>query len=116
MDGGTCAENTEGSCPGDDDFVPGESEPPEYFFGHAPQVEARLTVPANYGEAQDESAPALPDWDPDRLALAGRPFRWRNCVSARTARCRTGPRQPRRRRDRLGPAQHSCAHTVWLPI
>jgi hypothetical protein len=61
MDGGTCADDTIGSCPGDDDYVPGESEPPEYFFAHAPQVEARLTVPANYGAAQNESAPALLD-------------------------------------------------------
>ena len=61
MDGGICANDTPGSCPGDDDYIPGESEPPEYFFGHAPQVEARLTLPTNYGNAQDESAPALPD-------------------------------------------------------
>jgi len=60
MDGGICAENIDGSCPGDDDFVPGESEPPEYFFAHAPQVEARLSVPCNYGANQNECAPNLP--------------------------------------------------------
>lgn len=60
MDGGICADDAPGSCPGDDDFVDGESEPPLYFFAHAPLVEARLSVPANYGLAQDESGPTLP--------------------------------------------------------
>jgi hypothetical protein len=60
MDGGICAENVPGSCPDDDDYVPGESEPPTYYFEHAPQVEARLTLPTNYGPGQDESPPALP--------------------------------------------------------
>jgi hypothetical protein len=36
------------------------STPPTYYFPLAPLVEARLTVPSNYGAAQDESAPALP--------------------------------------------------------
>ena len=60
MDGGICAENSPGTCPGDDDFIPGESEPPEYFFSHAPQVEARLSVPCNYGANQNECGPNLP--------------------------------------------------------
>jgi hypothetical protein len=46
-DGGTCAENTGGS-------------PATYYYPHRPQVEARLTVPCNYGAAQHECAPALP--------------------------------------------------------
>lgn len=50
-----CAENTGGTCP------PGEDAPaPEYFFGHAPQVETSLSVPDTYGMDQDESGPALP--------------------------------------------------------
>lgn len=60
MDGGICADNIEGSCPGDGDYVPDESTPPEYFFAYAPQVEARLTIPGIYGDDSDESAPALP--------------------------------------------------------
>jgi hypothetical protein len=60
MDDGLCSDDSPGSCPGDEDYVPGESEPPVYYFAHAPQVEARLTVPNNYGLGQDESALALP--------------------------------------------------------
>ncbi|HXT10392.1 MAG TPA: Ig domain-containing protein [Candidatus Angelobacter sp.] len=60
MDSGLCADDVPGSCPGDEDYIPGESVPPEYYFPHAPQVEARLSVPCNYGAAQDECAPALP--------------------------------------------------------
>lgn len=59
MDGGICSDDVPGSCPGDDDFVEGESEPPIYFFEHAPQVEARLTVPGNYGPLQNESPTSL---------------------------------------------------------
>jgi len=65
MDGGTCAEDsiedgTIFACSGDEGFVQGESQPPVYYFAHAPQVEARLTVPCNYGVARNECAPALP--------------------------------------------------------
>lgn len=101
MDGGTCAENTEGSCPGDDDFVPGESEAPEYFFGHAPQVEARLTVPANYGEAQDESAPALP---------AGIQIGWLSPVDHSAGEIAYPPEPPGAEQDRGNPAG---AATAW---
>lgn len=60
MDGGTCADDEGGSCPGDEDYIPDESSIPTYYFGHAPQVEARLTVPCNYGLNHTECAPALP--------------------------------------------------------
>jgi Putative Ig domain len=60
MDGGLCSEDSPGSCPGDDDFE-GDSEMPVYYFAHAPQVEARLSTPNNYGSGQNESSPPLPD-------------------------------------------------------
>jgi hypothetical protein len=65
MDGGICADDQpwDGvvfACPGDDGYIEGESLPPVYFYGHAPQVEARLTVPDNYGTGQDEGGPSLP--------------------------------------------------------
>jgi len=68
MDGGTCAENVEGFCPGDDGYVSDEETPPPiYYFAHAPQVEARLSVPSSsdfcshaYGPDQNEGGPALP--------------------------------------------------------
>jgi hypothetical protein len=112
MDGGTCAADIEGSCPGDDDYVPGESEPPEYFFGHAPQVEARLTVPANYGSPQDESAPALPP---------GIQIGWLSPVNHSTGDVAYPPEPPGAEQERGHPAGaatawelHSamCAHSV----
>jgi hypothetical protein len=48
------------ACPGDEDYVDGESQPPIYYYEFLPQVEARLTLPNNYGPDQDESAPPLP--------------------------------------------------------
>ena len=65
MDGGICADDspddgTAFACAGDDGFIDGESQPPVYYYAHAPLVEARLTVPDNYGIAQDESGPSLP--------------------------------------------------------
>jgi hypothetical protein len=64
MDGGLCADDQpwDGSvfaCAGDPDFS-GESVPPVYYYGHAPQVEARLTVPATYGMSGTEAGPSLP--------------------------------------------------------
>ncbi|HWC60492.1 MAG TPA: hypothetical protein VHC44_12420, partial [Verrucomicrobiae bacterium] len=101
MDGGTCAEDAEGSCPGDDDFVPGESEPPEYFFGHAPQVEARLALPTNYGSAQNESAPALPD---------GIQIGWLSPVDHSTGEIAYPPEPPGAAQERGTPAG---AATAW---
>src|SRR6185312_15966807 len=89
------------SCPGDEDYVPGESEPPEYFFGHAPQVEARLTLPANYGDAQDESAPALPD---------GIQIGWLSPVDNSTGEVAYPPEPPGAEQDRGNPAG---AATAW---
>lgn len=65
MDGPLCSDDVpwDGdavACPGDDGYGDGESVPPIYYYRFTPLVEARLTVPANYGAAQDESAPALP--------------------------------------------------------
>jgi hypothetical protein len=42
MDGGLCADDQPRNppafcCPGDDDYVPDESQPPVYYYGHAPQ-------------------------------------------------------------------------------
>jgi hypothetical protein len=48
MDDGTCAADAP------------DATPPVYYYAHSPTVEARLTVPCNYGAAQDECAPALP--------------------------------------------------------
>jgi len=64
-DDGSCRENTPldppaYACPGDDDYVDGESQPPVYYYAFPPMVEARLTVPSNYGANQDEAGPALP--------------------------------------------------------
>jgi Putative Ig domain len=60
-DGPTCPDDVPGTCPGDDDFVDDEETPPPiFYYPHAPQFEARLTVPNNYGPGQDEAAPALP--------------------------------------------------------
>ncbi len=64
-DDGTCQENTPlnpptYACPGDEDFVDGESQPPVYYYAFPPLAEARLTVPSNYGANQDEAGPALP--------------------------------------------------------
>ncbi len=101
MDGGTCADDTGGSCPGDEDFDPDESEPPEYFFGHAPQVEARLTVPANYGAAQDEAAPALPD---------GIQIGWLSPVDYASGDVAYPPEPPGAESDRGNPAG---AATAW---
>ena len=44
MDDGTCQDNTDTTN----------------FYAHSPQVETRLTVPTNYGNAQNETAPSLP--------------------------------------------------------
>ncbi len=65
MDGGDCQDDSiedgvEFGCPGDDGFVEGETLPPVYCFAHAPQVEARLTVPCTYGLLRNECPPALP--------------------------------------------------------
>jgi hypothetical protein len=61
MDGGMCVENVPGSCPGDDDYVSDEETPPPIlYYGHAPQVETRLSVPDTYGLGQDESGPPPP--------------------------------------------------------
>jgi hypothetical protein len=46
-------------CPSDEDYT-GEEPPPMYFFASAPQVEARIVVPSNYGPNQNESAPNVP--------------------------------------------------------
>jgi hypothetical protein len=51
MDDGSCQDDIAGSCPED---------PPTYFFAFTPLVEPRLTLPDNYGPAQNETAPALP--------------------------------------------------------
>jgi hypothetical protein len=64
-DDGTCQENTPLNppaygCPEDEDYVDGETQPPVYCYRFPPTVEARLTVPSNYGTNQDESGPALP--------------------------------------------------------
>lgn len=66
MDGGICADNLpwDGelyACPGDEGYIPGESQDPIYYYEFAPMVEARLSVPNNYGMGQDETAPAFPD-------------------------------------------------------
>ena len=64
-DDGTCRGNTPlnppaYACPDDQDFVDGESQPPIYYYAFPPLVEARLSLPTNYGPDQDESAPPLP--------------------------------------------------------
>jgi hypothetical protein len=101
MDTGICAANSGGSCPGDDDYIPGVSEPPEYFFAHAPQVEARLTVPSNYGVAQNESAPALP---------AGIQIGWLSPVNFASGDIAYPPEAPGAEQDRGNPAD---ANTAW---
>ena len=65
-DDGTCHEDSieDGGtfgCDGDDGFIEGETLPPVYYFASRSQVEARLTLPCNYGPFQNECAPALPD-------------------------------------------------------
>ena len=64
MDDGSCQPNTPTHCPEvgcpDDAGCDVGSTPPVYIYALAPLVEARLTVPNNYGPSQDESAPALP--------------------------------------------------------
>lgn len=65
QDDGSCREDLEWdgaavACPGDDEFVDGESVPPKYYYAFYPQVEARLTVPCAYGPHSDECAPTLP--------------------------------------------------------
>jgi hypothetical protein len=101
MDTGACAADTVGTCPGDDDYVLGESEPPEYFFAHAPQVEARLTVPANYGAAQNETAPTLPD---------GIQIGWLSPVNFSTGDIAYPPEPPGVQQDHGNPAS---AATAW---
>jgi len=64
-DDGTCQENTPlnppaYACPGDEEYVDGETQPPVYRYSFPPMVEARLTVPNNYGTEQDEAGPVLP--------------------------------------------------------
>jgi hypothetical protein len=100
MDGGTCAADIEGSCPGDDD-ASGESELPEYFFAHAPQVETCLTLPTNYGSAQDESAPPLP---------AGIQIGWLSPVDHSSGEIAYPPEPPGAEQDRGNPAG---ATTAW---
>jgi len=101
MDTGSCSADTDGSCPGDDDYVPGESEPPEYFFGHAPQVEARVAIPDNYGDAQNESAPSLPD---------GIQISWLSPVDHSSGDVAYPPEPPGSEQDRGVPAS---AATAW---
>jgi hypothetical protein len=62
MDDGSCNANVGGTCPATD-----ESPAPKYFYGLAPQVEARITVPAfgddcskAYGADGSEAGPAVP--------------------------------------------------------
>lgn len=64
-DDGTCQDNTPlnppaYACPGDEDYVDGETQPPIYYYAFPPLVEARLAVPDNYGANQNESGPTLP--------------------------------------------------------
>jgi len=101
MDTGSCSADTDGSCPGDDDYVPGESEPPEYFFGHAPQVEARVAIPDNYGDAQNESTPSLPD---------GIQIGWLSPVDHSSGDVAYPPEPPGAEQDRGVPAS---AATAW---
>jgi hypothetical protein len=112
MDGALCADNSPGTCPGDEDYVPGESDSPVYYFGHAPQVEARLTVPCNYGNAQNECAPDLP---------AGIQIGWLSPVTNTTGDVALPPLAPGAASDRGEPAGAStawelhgalCAHTA----
>jgi len=65
QDDGGCHDDSvedgiEFACPGDDGYT-GESSPPIYYYAFPPQVETRLTLPCNYGPAQNECPPALPD-------------------------------------------------------
>ncbi len=50
-----------GTCPDDEDeTTEGGSIIHHKYYASAPQVEARASVPCNYGAAQDECAPTLP--------------------------------------------------------
>jgi len=55
-DDGLCPDDASGICPATDD-IPA----PIYLYGLRPHVEARLTIPPNYGMGQDEAGPSLPD-------------------------------------------------------
>lgn len=103
MDSGpTCPDDIPGSCPGDDDYVSDEETPaPTFFYAHAPQVEARLTIPGNYGLDQDESAPALP---------AGIQIGWLSPVTNTTGDIALPPVAPGAVSDRGEPAP---ANTAW---
>jgi hypothetical protein len=66
MDDGTCNGDVHTNCAvgigcPDDIGCDDDSTPPVFYYALAPLVEARLTIPGNYGPGQDESAPALPD-------------------------------------------------------
>lgn len=53
MDDGNCNEDTE-------EMTEGGATIFIKYYPHAPQVEARTSLPGNYGPAQNETAPALP--------------------------------------------------------
>lgn len=103
MDSGpTCPDDIPGFCPGDDDYVSDEeTPPPTFFYAHALQVEARLSIPSNYGLGQDEAAPALP---------AGIQIGWLSPVTNTTGDIALPPVAPGPVSDRGEP---SPANTAW---
>jgi hypothetical protein len=100
MDAAICSDNIDGSCPGDEDYT-AESPIPEYFFRFPPQVEARLTVPDNYGDLQNESAPTLP---------ADIQIGWSSPVTSSSGDLALPPAPPGALSDRGEPAD---AATAW---
>ena len=77
MDNGTCQADF------DEDTDSGVTH--HKFYAHAPQVEARAAVPCNYGNAQNECAPALP---------AGIQIGWSSPVTATTGDIAFPPSPP----------------------
>jgi hypothetical protein len=87
----------DGSCQAD---TP-DTTPPVYYYAHRPQVEARLTLPCNYGVGQNETPPALPD---------GVQIGWLSPVTNDTGDVAYPPEPPGAAIDRGEP---NSANTAW---